>query len=346
MKALSILIVVLFSLVVNNANAQNTSKQDRVRTDRFNSIDADGNEVITIREMKSYYENRKTKKGEAIDAKKLFYALDANENSIITINEYLKGEDFKLAYKYVNKWEFKEVVKENNDVIVIDDEEITKDEIVLDKEEVKKSNDAAANEEIAKDETVGDKDIINADEMITDASTNKAKTKFEKIDADKNEILSLTEVSEFYKGKVNKNTGELIDGKLNFYTYDINDDGKVTFDEFNEKPNWQRGHERFNSKENKGNSNYSDQPSQGYVKKRIALFQEVDTDDDFKVSLKELKAYYKDKLNNKGKPVNAQFKFFGLDTNEDNSIELAEFAAKIDMDLARKKYSAWYKENN
>lgn len=286
MKIISILGIVLFTMVVSTINAQ----QDKARIDRFKSIDADGNEVITIREMKSYYDGKVTKDGELMDYKKMFYALDANENSIITLNEYIKGEDWKLAYKYVDKWKHK--VSE------------------------------VANEQREEDKK------------------DKARLKFEKIDVDRNDTLYITEVITFYKGMVNNKTGDPINGKLNFYTHDINNDGHITFTEFTQKADWKKGHDRLKAAENKANPRNPNEPSEAYIKKRINEFSIVDADTNYKITIEELTEYYKDKINNKGKPVNALFQFFGLDKNEDGSIELGEFASKIDVALARKKYKA------
>ncbi|MFP4847067.1 hypothetical protein [Winogradskyella sp. PE311] len=286
MKAISILGIVVFTMVTSAVSAQ----ESKVRTDRFKAIDSDGNEVITIREMKSYYRYKETKDGDRIDPKKMFYALDKNENSIITLSEYLKGEDWKLAYKYVDKWQY-----------------------------------SITEEDVAKSEGI---------------KKDKARIKFEKIDTDRNDTLYKNEVVTFYKGIVNKKTGDPVNAKLNFYTYDINEDGFITFNEFTQKADWKKGHDRLIAAQDKENPRDPNEPSEAYIKKRIEMFNSADSDKNFKLSIEELNVFYQDKLNKQGKPVNALFQFFGLDKNEDNSLELGEFASKIDIQLARKKYKA------
>ncbi len=83
-----------------------------------------------------------------------------------------------------------------------------------------------------------------------------------------------------------------------------------------------------------------DKPSEVYVKKRIDLFSVVDLDNNYRITLKELQSYYKDKHNKNGKFINAELRFYGLDTNEDDFIELAEFATFINWKIANQKYRA------
>jgi hypothetical protein len=137
---------------------------------------------------------------------------------------------------------------------------------------------------------------------------------------------------------VNK-TGDTVNAKLNFYTHDVNNDRYITFDEFKQKTDFKRGYDRYRSIEYKVNLN---NPSEAYVKKRIDLFNIIDFDKNFKLTLEELTEYYKDKFNENDRPINANFHFFGLDKNEDKSLELGEFASVIDIALAKKKYKAHY----
>lgn len=100
LKALSI--VAIFSIGIN-VSAQ--SKEEL--TKKFNSIDADKNEVLTMREMKRYYEEKFKDDVELVNPKKLFYGLDANTNRIVTLNEYLGGVNWELAYEHSDKWQIK-----------------------------------------------------------------------------------------------------------------------------------------------------------------------------------------------------------------------------------------------
>ena len=277
-------IVILFLFAGCLGYAQANKEQ---QTKKFNLIDADGNEVITIREMMKYYDGKSDKDGTPVDAKKLFYGLDANENSIVTINEFITGVDWKLAYEFVDKWDQKP-------------KEIDK------KAEV---------------------DIL----------VEKKTERFTQIDSDKNEELTLTEVVDFHKGMINKKTGEPLKGNLKFYAQDFNNNGVITLKEFLLKPDYKSGTEKLKKLQNKKGSNNSATAGNAYVIKRIDLFYVVDTNKDYKVSADEMVAYYQGKLNNKGNPVNGKQRFYGLDTNENGSVDLEEFTIKIDFKYAAKR---------
>ncbi len=284
MKILKPKIVILFLFVGCLGYSQANDEQ---QTKKFNAIDVDGNEVITIREMIKYYDGKSDKDGNPIDAKKLFYGLDANENSIVTINEFITGVDWKLAYEFVDKWDQKP-------------KEIDK------KAEV---------------------DIL----------VEKKTERFTQIDSDKNEELTLTEFVDFHKGMINKKTGEPIKGNLKFYAQDFNNNGVITLKEFLLKPDYKSGTEKLKKLQNKKGSNNSATAGNAYVIKRIDLFYVVDTNKNFKVSADEMVAYYQGKLNNSGKPVNGKQRFYGLDTNENGSVDLEEFTIKIDFKYAAKR---------
>ncbi|WP_218841803.1 CREC-EF hand family protein [Winogradskyella ursingii] len=276
MKVLNALLIVSFFSMNLTVSAQTESEQTR----RFKLIDADRNEVITIREMKKFYNGKTNKDGEPIDAKKMFYGLDANRNSIITLNEFIKDFDLQLAYEYVDRWEYKP----------------------------------------------------------TEEGADKVAEKFTEIDSNLNKELTLDEMINFYRGMTNKETGDPINGKLNFHTYDANNDGVVTQEEFAMEYNWKEDWGRIESAAKTVGENQNDESSEAYIKERIDIFEEVDTDSNFKVTLEELSAYYKGKTNSQGKPVNAEFQFYGHDKDEDGIILLEEFASKIDLDLAQRKF--------
>ena len=295
MKILKALLIVSIFLIGMPTSAQSN---EETKTKMFNQIDGDGNEVITIREMIAYYDGLTDKNGVPVDAKKMFYGLDLNKNSIITLNEYVKGFDWNLSHEFVDKWDSK---------------------ITIEKKETES--------EITKE---------------------RQRDKFKKIDSNRDFELSLKEFLNFYKGQTSKKTGKPINGKLGFYAYDFNNDGKITLEEFLNDPDYKVGWARFEDSEEKSESKYeakvestiADPPSDAYVNKRIDMFYDVDVDKNYKITLKELQDYYKDKTNKSGNPINAELRFYGLDTNEDGTIELAEFAAKIDWKIANQKYKA------
>ena len=194
MKVLkALLIVSIFSIGIN-ISAQ--SKQEL--TKKFNMIDADKNEVITIPEMKRYYNDTTNQDNEYVNAKKLFYGLDANSNRIITLKEYMNGINLELAYKHSDKWQLQPTEE---------DRLVQKD---LDKK--------------------------------------KARVKFNEFDLDKNKELNITEVVNYFKEIKNKPV-DRINPKLKFYAYDVNEDGKITLEEFMLDPNWQKGSQRLKASE-------------------------------------------------------------------------------------------------
>ena len=296
MKILKGLLIVSIFLIGMPTSAQSNEEQ---RTKMFNQIDVDGNEVITIREMIAYYDGLTDENGVLIDAKKMFYGLDANKNSIIMLNEYVKGFDLNLSHEFVDRW----------------DEKIT----------------------------------IETKKVESKIANRRQEDTFKKIDSNRDFELSLGEFLNFYKDQKNKKTGEPINGKLNFYAYDSNIDGKITLKEYNEEPDWKVGRQRFEYFEKKSEEKSDkkseekfkakvDSPSEAYVKMRIGMFNEADVDQNYKITLEELQDYYQDKKNKSGNPINAELRFYGLDTNEDGTIELAEFATKINWKIANQKY--------
>ncbi|WP_296380931.1 hypothetical protein [Winogradskyella sp.] len=291
MKVLKSLIIVSIFSFGNLGYSQSDNKQVK----KFNLIDGDSNEVITIREMASFYKNKSNKDGQPIDSDKLFYSLDANKNSIVTLSEYVEGSDWKLVNQYSVK------NKQN----------------VAQKAHVKEVSDEKPKTSLKKD--------------------NKTK-KFEKIDSNSDGLLRSKEVEDFFKGKINDKTGELINGKINFYTYDANDDGRVTLEEYKLEHNWKKGRQKYSDAENKELMITQEQPPETYKKKKIRAFGIVDLNDDLKITYEELKEFYKGKTNKKGNPINAEFKFYGMDTNEDEILDLDEFTTKISLEFAKRRF--------
>jgi len=291
MKTLQALIVVSIFFIGNLAFAQSNNAKE---IKQFDLIDGDNNEVITIREMIAYYEDTANKEDESTEAKKMFYGLDANENSIITLDEFVKGVDWNLAYEFVDNWD-------------------KKDEVIAENESPEK-----------------------------DIETKQLTDKFKTLDTDNSNMLSMAEVIYFYEGLKNETTGEPLNGKLNFYAHDFNNDGEIALEEFLKKSDLNLGSQRLKDSEKIKTPSINipaikNAPSESYVKARIELFSSVDMDGNYKITLLELQNYYQGKINNKGNPVNAKFRFCGLDTNDDGTLELSEFASKLDIELAKNK---------
>ena len=155
------------------------------------------------------------------------------------------------------------------------------------------------------------------------SNDDKKMIKFNQIDMDSNEVITIREMVAYYKGMTDEN-GVPFDAKKMFYGLDANKNSIITQNEY----------------EKKAEPVTVDSPSEAYVKKRIVMFSEVDIDANYKITLKELQDYYKDKTNKSGNPINAELRFIGLDLNDDESIELAEFATKINWKMANQKYKA------
>jgi Ca2+-binding EF-hand superfamily protein len=284
MKVLTNLLKATFFFIGTFIMAQDTTEQ---RTVLFNTIDADGNEVITNREMRSFYKGKLNSFGQPIDAKRLFYAFDANRNSIITLNEYVNGPDFKLATNYRDRWQYPERYQED----------------------------------------------ANPEDRLSESE--KAIAKFTRIDTDNDGKITLDEMVVFNQGKIDNITGELINGKLIFYAFDANEDDVVNMEEIMAKPDMKLGYQKLKSNREQLSIAVSEEEKtltdEEYVNQRITLFFELDQDKNYKISLGELQNYYDGKKDKLGKLINAKLRFYGLDTNEDDSLELEEFTKKIDF---------------
>ena len=288
MKVLTNLLKATFLLFGSFVLAQDTNEQ---RTELFNTIDADGNEVITNREMRSFYKGKLNSFGEPVDAKRLFYAFDANRNSIITLNEYVMGPNFKLATEYRERWQYPDRYQE----------------------------------------------IVSPDESLSE--NEKTIAEFGKMDIRKDGKIEIDEMISYYSGKIDMITGELVNGKLMFYAYDANEDEIVSLEEIMAKPNMKLGLQRLKVSVPQTDAEAQDDSAtdNGYVNQRITLFFDFDADKNYKISLDEMVNYYDGKTDNQGKPINSKLRFYGLDTNEDGTIELEEFTKKINLTYAMQR---------
>jgi len=371
MKILQVLTLILFFLIGIEATAQiNTEKQMQ----KFQLIDLDENEVITIREMIAFCEGKTNEQGEPIDAKVIFYGLDLNEDTIVTVNEFIKGIDWKIGKKrveaYTKKW-----TPDNEELPSNIDPNIKKKEDKFFKEDYNNDGYISLQEMINFDEGKKNKkgepfeselmfygldrnqdNKLSLEEFIqkvdwnagklrlNDNKTQKPKTtlsrakvdKFVKIDTDIDNELSLQELIDFNKGKTNKK-GEPINGSIIFYGLDSNEDGRVSLPEFNERINWKLGKKMFKESDKLMNSYkavdsyHVPTPSGDYVNDQITNFYKVDVDKNYKLSLEELLNFYKGKTNKNGKPINGEVMYYGLDTNNDGSLELEEFTKKVNL---------------
>lgn len=80
-------------------------------------------------------------------------------------------------------------------------------------------------------------------------------------------------------------------------------------------------------------------------KKAKRDFKSINTNDDDFLSEAEFEEYYKGKTNKKGKAMNSQYMFFGLDKDDDKKITLEEMIQGVDKELAKSKMKAFRKEN-
>ena len=261
------------------------------QTKKFNVIDGDGNEVITIREMVKYYEGKTDKEDEPIDAKKLFYGLDANKNSIVTLNEFVKGIDWKLAYEFVDKWEKKPDLSEpkpnsKSDMVA---ERQTKQFIKID-----------ANE----DEKLTLIELVNYHKGMINKKTGKpinGKLKFYAYDYNDNDVITIDEYLEkpdYSRGSkklkdLNSGNGtsdsgspsnNYINKRINlFYEVDIDSNYKVTVDEM---INYYKGKVKNNGIPINGELRYYglDTNKDGYIE-----LEEFTKKIDFKAASKRMK---------------------------------------------------------
>jgi Ca2+-binding EF-hand superfamily protein len=89
----------------------------------------------------------------------------------------------------------------------------------------------------------------------------------------------------------------------------------------------------------------SAQDSAKIEKKAKNKFNQINTDKDDFLSETEFEEYYKGKTTKKGKAMNSQFMFFGLDKDDDKKITLEEMIKGVDKDLAKSKMKAFRKAN-
>ncbi|SDR70280.1 EF-hand domain pair [Polaribacter sp. KT25b] len=77
--------------------------------------------------------------------------------------------------------------------------------------------------------------------------------------------------------------------------------------------------------------------SQEVSAKTVKKFGRIDSNKDGAIDKEEMKAFYSEKKNKKGSPVEYELMFLGLDSNDDNKISLQELNAKIDWKRAKQK---------
>jgi len=245
------------------------------RSDFFAKIDADGNEVITNLEMRTYYKDRLNLYGGPVDA---------NTNNVVTLAEYIKDPDYKLALESSKFWQYPERLIDN--VILYD------------------SN-------------------LSSDEILKNFST---------VDLNNNRGISLYEMMLYCHGKIDRKTGMPINGLMLFYSLDSNKNNFVNLLEFKNGPNMEEGKAIFDTKKSKAIIDVfvsRRKVSDDYVKMRMILFDDFDENKNYEISLEEMESYYSNKSDRLGRPIDHRLRFYGLDTNENNAIELEEFIEKI-----------------
>lgn len=93
MKIIKSLVVVFSLFFASQIGAQNKEKLEK----KFKKINVDGNEFISKKELKSFFEGKTNKKGDPINSKFIFLGTDKNGDDKITLEEYVSGFDKDLA---------------------------------------------------------------------------------------------------------------------------------------------------------------------------------------------------------------------------------------------------------
>ena len=74
-----------------------------------------------------------------------------------------------------------------------------------------------------------------------------------------------------------------------------------------------------------------------YKENQTKKFGWVDADGNKEVTMEEMVEFHKDKKNKKGQPVDANLMFLGLDSNDDNKLNLEEFVKPINWKAGKEK---------
>ena len=126
-----------------------------------------------------------------------------------------------------------------------------------------------------------------------------AKEKFDRLDTDKDNVVTIPEMEAFYSTKKNKQ-GQLLNGELFFYAFDRNGDGKVLVDEMEDRPSLKKALkiyiDKYNKSPNEGSEVVSVPKNATVKKKRNKKGKEqastMVTKDVEEMSLEEFKASY------------------------------------------------------
>ena len=162
MKTLKLLILISIALIGMEANAQDNKEQ---RSEEFRLIDTDGNKIIEKSEMIAFYKDKTDKQGNRIiHGIVLFADLDANNDNIVTLEEFFEGS--------VSKEEKTGVADSSK------------------KPKPKKLSSKKVNPKNEESKTLTVK--------------QKKKERFHIMDSDGNKVITLEEMVIFYKGKTNK----------------------------------------------------------------------------------------------------------------------------------------------
>ncbi|MDO7173159.1 EF-hand domain-containing protein [Mariniflexile sp. AS56] len=96
MKIIKITFVVLGVLAFSTSYGQD---QDREKLEKqkkqFDKIDKDSNEAISLEEMTIFYEGKKNKSGDIINADKMFKNKDNNADGKLTFEEFIAKPEKK-----------------------------------------------------------------------------------------------------------------------------------------------------------------------------------------------------------------------------------------------------------
>jgi len=177
-------------------------------------------------------------------------------------------------------------------------------------------------------------------EATAQVSTKKQTKKFQLIDTNGNEVISMGEMIDFYKDKTNKNGGS-VNAIVLFSDLDANKNSIITLDEYLKGLDLKEGKKQLEVGSKKVQTN-----TMSAEQKKKKKFTRIDTDKNKVVTLKEMVDFNKGKRNKKGKQVESEVMFYGLDKNKDNMVTLEEFIQKVDWKFGRQRLKSINKKTN
>jgi Ca2+-binding EF-hand superfamily protein len=96
MNILKFTLVFIAFLSFTQINAQDAKTKAKAEK-KMRWMDKDKNGSVSLDEMKTFYEGKKNKKGEPMEAEDVFVGTDADGDGKVTIEELSKGINWKLV---------------------------------------------------------------------------------------------------------------------------------------------------------------------------------------------------------------------------------------------------------